>query len=120
MTTHPKKDSGVIYDRIGRALGQWIVRHRWTTLALSMGFFCLFALGLPRAHFSTDYRIFFSKDDSGLAAFQKLENVFTKTDNVLLVVKAKTGTVFQARTLAAVRTSPPQVGNCLTRRASTR
>ena len=93
----------MLFEKLGRALGAGIVRHRWLTVALSALFFVAFAFGLTRARFSTDYRVFFSKDDPGLTAFEKLETVFTKTDNVLFVVKAREGTAFQPEVLAAVQ-----------------
>ncbi|MBL8952185.1 MAG: MMPL family transporter [Myxococcaceae bacterium] len=72
------------------------------TVAVSVALFLLGAAGLLRARFSTDYRIFFSKEDAGLASFQKLESVFTKTDNVLFVVSTPGDSVFGRETLAAI------------------
>ncbi|GAC1585640.1 MAG: hypothetical protein NVS3B20_27640 [Polyangiales bacterium] len=91
------------FERIGEALGAWVVRHRAGTVVLCTLFFAIFAFGVTRAKFSTDYRVFFSKDDPGLASFQHLESVFTKTDNVLFVVKAKEGNAFSRDTIEAVQ-----------------
>jgi hypothetical protein len=90
-------------ERFGHALGEMVVKHRWKTAAIVTLLSVLFSLGVVKARFSTDYRIFFSKNDAGLEAFEKLESVFTKTDNVLFVVKAERGTVFAPDALEAIQ-----------------
>jgi predicted RND superfamily exporter protein len=93
----------MFYEKLGFSLGSLAVRHRFKTIALAVFLFLATLVGFRRLSFSTDYRIFFSKDDPGLSAFQKLENVFTKTDNVLFVVKAREGSVFSPGALEAVQ-----------------
>lgn len=90
------------FERFGAALGRAVTSRPKTTLALCFAFFAIVAAGGTRARFSTDYRIFFSKEDPGLASFQKLETVFTKTDNVLFVVSAPEGDVFSRDALQAI------------------
>jgi len=90
------------FERVGTALGQAITRRPKSALALTLLFCAIGLFGLTRARFSTDYRIFFSKEDPGLASFEHLESVFTKTDNVLFVVSAPEGTVFQPEVLSAI------------------
>ncbi len=92
------------YERVGRFLGLVATRHRVATAVTCLVVLAAVTLGLGRVRFSTDYRIFFSKDDPGLAAFERLEHVFTKTDNVLFVLKTNEGaTVFDDDALAAVK-----------------
>lgn len=90
------------FARFGETLGRAITRHpaRWLLATLTLCFVGL--TGLLRAHFSTDYRIFFSSEDPGLESFQRLETVFTKTDNVLFVVNNPGGTIFERDALAAI------------------
>jgi predicted RND superfamily exporter protein len=52
---------------------------------------------------STDYRTFFSEDNPDLMAYQELEDIYTRNDNVLFVVKPRTDDVFTQRTLEAIR-----------------
>ena len=94
---------GTMFERTGRAIGEAVVTRPRTTLLLGLVTFLAVAFGLTMARFSTDYRIFFSKDDPGLAAFERLESTFTKTDNVLFVVKAREGSIFQADALEAIQ-----------------
>ncbi len=88
---------------VGRRLGTIVVEHRYKTVLLATLAFVLFSVGIVWARFSTDYRIFFTRSDRGLAAFEKLESVFTKTDNVLFVVHAEQGTVFSVDALEAIQ-----------------
>ncbi|MDB4935924.1 MAG: family transporter [Labilithrix sp.] len=100
-----KTDEGV-FERAGRAIGLAVVARPRTTLLLGLLAFLVVAFGLTTARFSTDYRIFFSKEDPGLAAFERMESTFTKTDNVLFVVKAKAevdGSIFDRDALAAIQ-----------------
>jgi predicted RND superfamily exporter protein/outer membrane lipoprotein-sorting protein len=100
------KNGPTMFERAGRAIGETVIAHPRKTLLVGLVAFLVVALGLTTARFSTDYRIFFSKDDPGLAAFERLESTFTKTDNVLFVVKAKEahdGAIFQTDPLAAIQ-----------------
>lgn len=92
-----------VYQRIGERIARFAVERRALTLAIGLLVFFVFALGGRKLAFSTDYRIFFSKEDQGLAAFERLEQTFSKTDNILFVVKPKSGDVFDAKTLAEIR-----------------
>jgi predicted RND superfamily exporter protein len=53
--------------------------------------------------FSTDYRAFFGKDNPQLLDFEKLQNVFSKDDNVMLVVETADGEVFNANHLKILK-----------------
>ena len=52
--------------------------------------------------FTNDYREFFSGDDPHLAAFENLQNTYTKNDNVLFVIAPKDENVFTTDTLTAI------------------
>ena len=52
--------------------------------------------------FSTDYRVFFGKENPQLVAFDKVQNVYNKNDSVLYVVAPEGDNAFNARTLALV------------------
>lgn len=59
--------------------------------------------GALKAEVSTDYRIFFSRQDPRLAALLSVEQVFTKTDNIAFIVRPKQGEVFTPDALAAIQ-----------------
>ena len=81
---------------------RWILRHRWVVLVLT--FLTVFAIasGMRHAGFTGDYHVFFSDDNPQMLAFERLENTYTKDDNVLIVLAPKSGDVFDKVTLQAV------------------
>ena len=52
--------------------------------------------------FETNYRVYFSEDNPQLKAFDELQNVYGKNDNVLFVLAPSEGEVFTGPVLAAV------------------
>jgi len=80
----------------------WVIRWRWFVLVGSLLIAILLGSGAKNLGLSTDYRVFFSKDNPDLLAFDTLENIYTKNDNVLFLIRPKTGDVFNNNTLTAV------------------
>lgn len=80
----------------------WVIRWRWAVLLGSL----LVAVGLASGGrflgFSTDYRVFFSEENPQLRAFDSLQQVYTKDDNILIVLQPDGVDVFTAETLAAL------------------
>lgn len=85
-------------ERYIRLLQRW----PWLVLILTLGWVLLAASGGRFLTFSSDYRVFFSKENPQLQAFEALQNTYTKNDNVLFVITPKDGNVFSRETLAAV------------------
>jgi len=81
---------------------QGTVRWRWGVIALSLLAVFAVANGGRLLGFNTDYRIFFSKENPQLLAFERLEKIYTTDDNVLFVLAPKDGNVFSRDTLTAV------------------
>jgi hypothetical protein len=52
--------------------------------------------------FTNDYRVFFSKENPYLEAFENLQDTYTKNDNVLIMLMPRSGDVFTPSTLKAV------------------
>jgi predicted RND superfamily exporter protein len=50
-------------------------------------------------NFKTDYRNFFSEGNPQLLAFEELQNVYSKNDNLLIAIEPKSGNVFEPNTL---------------------
>ena len=72
-----------------------------TFLALIFAFSA--ALGLSKLEVNTNYRIFFAAENPQLAAFEKMEQVYAKTDNILFAIKPKNGDVFQPEVLTLIQ-----------------
>ncbi len=85
------------------AYAKTIIQWRWVVLigTLVLGFFI--ASGGQHLGQSTNYRAFFGKENPQLKAFEEIENVYTKTDNILYVVKPKSGDVFTPRVLSCIQ-----------------
>lgn len=94
MTDTPK--NGVVrYAEI-------LLRFRWPVLAATLLIVFGLAAGAPKLGFNDDYRLFFGPENPQLQAFEKLQAVYTKNDNILFVVEPPNGDVFTAETLTAI------------------
>lgn len=90
------------FETIAERWARLVVGHRFKVITA-----CLVATGLvswggTRSAFSTDYRIFFPAGDPKLAALDAFEQTFTKTDNIIFVVRPGSGDIFQAEALGAI------------------
>jgi len=81
---------------------QALMRHRWLVLIVLLLFAVLATAGVKRLSMTTDFRVFFSGENPQLSAFDKMQNTYTKNDNVLIVIAPKDKQVFTPATLAAV------------------
>ena len=84
--------------------GRWVVKHPWLVIFLSL------LIVVPSVYtikqnikFTTNYRVFFGKDNPQLLAFDELEKVYTKNDNVMFIVTPKDGDVFTPSTLQFIQ-----------------
>ncbi len=80
-----------------------IVHRRWWVIAACVLGALAAGSGMRFLEFSNNYRVFFSPENPELQAFEQLQNVYTKSDNVLFVVAPKDGQVFTRQTLATVQ-----------------
>jgi len=81
---------------------RFILAHRWVVLLACLVLTGVAMAGMRTLHFSTDYRIFFSPENPQLQAFDALEQRYTKSDNVIFLVKSREGTLFTPARLAAI------------------
>lgn len=63
----------------------------------------LVGIGGKKIDFSSEYRIFFADKNPQMAAFDKIEKVYTKTDNVIFTIKANSGDLFNERHLRLIQ-----------------
>jgi uncharacterized protein len=82
--------------------GDWVIRFRWWIILFTIILVFAVASGARFLSFSTDYRVFFSKDNPQLVAFETLQNTYTKNDNIMFAVEPKDGKVFTQKTLAII------------------
>jgi hypothetical protein len=74
-----------------------------TMLFIGLVFTVICGLGLGGLSQNPDNRIFFSEDDPNLVALEKLENTYTKNDNLFMLIAPKNGNVFDPNVLEVIR-----------------
>jgi predicted RND superfamily exporter protein len=89
-------------DRIARYT-RWIIRRRWWVVGAAILTTLLAGAGARNLGLSTDYRTYFGEDNPDLLAYERVEDIYTRNDNVLFVIKPTEGEVFTSETLEAVR-----------------
>ncbi len=85
-----------------RAYIDFSFKWRWLILIGTLGLGALAASGARFIEFKNDYQYFFREDNPQLRAFEDLQDIYSKSDNTLIVVAPDSGEVFQADTLSAV------------------
>ena len=85
-----------------QAYAHGIIRFRWWVILLSFAATLMIASGGKYLSFDTDYRVFFSDENPELLAFEKLQDTYSKQDNILIALTPKNGDLFTNDNLAAV------------------
>lgn len=79
------------------------IRARWFIILFTLGLVFVIASGASSIGFSSNYRVFFSSDNEQLLAFETLQNTYSKSDNLLIVLHPNDEDVFTSETLSAVK-----------------
>jgi predicted RND superfamily exporter protein len=80
----------------------WVLRWRWPIVISTLIFVFLIASGAQFLRFDTNYRVFFGDDNPQLQAFEEIQNVYTKNDNILFVVASKDEDLFNQKSMDAI------------------
>ncbi len=83
-------------------IAKFIVAKRWWLIFITLLIAISTSAGMSRLAFVNDQRVFFSKENPQLKALDKIEQTYTKNDNVLFALAPKNGKVFTKKTLKAV------------------
>jgi predicted RND superfamily exporter protein len=81
----------------------WIIRWRWPVLITCLVAAAAAASGIRYLETTVDFRVYFGKDNPQLIAYETLEDIYTKTDNILFVLQPKDKNVFTRKTLGIVK-----------------
>ena len=87
---------------VERFFSEWVIEHRVIVILLSTIVVGIAASGLRFLDFDNDYRAFFKKGNPELIAFNEVENTYTKSDNVFILIAPKEGDVFQRKVLGLI------------------
>ena len=82
--------------------GEWILKYRFLVLSLITFVTLIAAAGAQFLYFDNDYRVFFGKENPQLKAFEKIQQTYTKIDNVNFAVDPISGKANAPEVLAAV------------------
>ena len=89
-------------DRAIVSYAKWVINYRWAAILATLIVVAIAGSGARFIKFDNDYRYFFGEENPQLLAFDALQDIYTKNDNVLIVLEPKDGDVFTNETLAAV------------------
>jgi len=81
---------------------RWIIRYKWLIVLASIVVVFAMAAGARNLVFTNDYRVFFSKENPQLQAFENLQDTYSKNDNIMVVLVPEDGNVFTEANLKAV------------------
>ncbi len=84
-------------------LFEFVGRHPFWVLLVSFTFAIIAASGASNLSFKSDYRVFFGEDNPQLIAYESMQNIYSKSDNVAFVVAPKDGNVFSKQHLKAIQ-----------------
>ncbi|MGR9012257.1 MAG: efflux RND transporter permease subunit [Gammaproteobacteria bacterium] len=90
-------------SKFSRLLSVFVTTHPWWTILLTLLVVGSLSSGMSKLGFNNDYRVFFSKENPQLKAFESIQNTYNKSDNVMFVLEALDGNVFTPETLAVVQ-----------------
>ncbi len=80
----------------------YTINHPIKTILASVLISLCLAIGISQIEFKNSYRIFFSKENPDLQELDKFEKIYSKTDNVIFVIKSKSGNIFTRENLTLI------------------
>jgi len=81
----------------------WVVSHPKLILICTVLVVALFSVGLKNLSISNDFRVYLSKDNPQLIAFESFESNYVKSHSATFVVTAKQGDVFTKKGLSLIQ-----------------
>ncbi len=85
-----------------KKFAEGVIRFKWLVILVSLVSVMAMGYGAQFLTFTNDYRVFFSKENPQLLAFDNLQNTYSKNDNVMMVLVPDDGNVFTESTLKAI------------------
>ncbi|RMF15218.1 MAG: RND family transporter, partial [Gammaproteobacteria bacterium] len=81
-----------------------ILLRPWLSLLIGILLVGAAGYGAKNLYFRGDYKIYFDEDFPQLIAYEKMQNIFNKNENVAIVVAPRDGNVFTRETLTFIKT----------------
>ena len=73
---------------------RFIIKWRWAVVCITLVCVGVISSGLKQIELQTDYRIFFSKENPQLAAYERLQNTYSRNDVLQFVLQPESGDIF--------------------------
>ena len=86
-----------------RRYAEVVLDHRWLVILFTLLWVGVMGYGAQYLQFTNDYRVFFSKENPQLKAFEELQDLYAKNDNLMFVLTPKKGDVFSPESLRAIQ-----------------
>ena len=83
-------------------LGRFVTHHPWWIILLTLLIIFASSAGIKNLKFNNDYRAYFSSENPQLQAFEAIQETYSKSDNILFIVKPADGDVFNPKVLQAI------------------
>lgn len=87
---------------LSHRLAQWLIEQRLALFIVTLLILGGTSLGLAKLQVTTDYKIFFDRDNPQLVAYEDIQNTFTKSENILFILAPHNNNVFTNDNLAAI------------------
>ncbi len=89
-------------DRLTLRLFDFIARRPWWVIGVAIAGVLAVGSGVRLLEMSNNYKDFFSEGNPELAAFEALQDTYTKTDNILFALRPEEGDVFTPEVASAI------------------
>ena len=93
-------------------IAQFLIRKRNLLALLSTILFLISAVGLTNLYFDSSYRAYFSEENPELVAFESMEKIYTKEDNVIIIIKSRKRAYFTVKLYALLKSLQKRHGVC--------
>lgn len=84
-------------------LTAWIIKHPILVILLTLLLVVTATYGARLLVFESDYRVFFGSDNPQLNAYESIQKIYNKSDNVAFIIAPQDGRIFTRERLEAIR-----------------
>jgi len=99
----PQQHQANAMDRFTTKLASTVVKRKWWFLILTLVIAGMTMAGFGKLRFNADSKVFFSKENPQLQAYEKIEQIYSDDDNVLIAIEDKSGDLFSPASLEAIK-----------------
>ncbi|WP_051275659.1 efflux RND transporter permease subunit [Aestuariibacter salexigens] len=80
-----------------------VLKHPWATIIAALVVLLTLTAGAQHLYFRGDYKVFFEPENPQRLAYEEMQNIFSKNDNVNIVIAPEDGNVFTPETLTLIK-----------------